>query len=286
MFTRSNWGLTNRARFMGARYTVYVEGGGGNPGQGSDDVLFWRAVFARLRPDLSITLKPFGGKPQLEAIAQKIAAGVVENTIVAMDADFDELLAAKITSPRVLYSYGYSWENDALVFASIETVLERLIKADNIPDPVSTAVASAYRECLNKLLRYINVDFYLRHFKSSLFPRVSNGNFIKPSPQSGEPWIDLSPLRKCCLGTIAAIPRDRSTPRPMTTIIDPQAYLQGHTLMFLVRKLLAYGVKLCGRNINLTEDLLIQMVIPAFSDHGLKNERFLYAHYTKMLSAL
>ncbi|SCB53098.1 hypothetical protein GA0061101_1629 [Rhizobium lusitanum] len=219
-------------------------------------------------------------------MAQKVAAGAVGNTIVAMDADFDELLSDKIASPRVLYSYGYSWENDALTFASIETALERLIKTDAIPNHVSIAVANAYQGCLKKLLKFINVDFYLRQLKSSLFPRVSNGNFIKHLDQTGEPTIDLGPLRKCCLSTIAAIPRADRTSKPVTSIIDPQAYLQGHTLMFLVRKVVAYGVKLSGRNINLTEELLVQTVIPAFSDYGLTNDHLLRAHYTRMLESL
>ena len=286
MFTRSNWGITNRARFTEARYTVYVEGGGGNPGQGSDDVIFWKAVFARLRPDLAITLKPFGGKPQLESIARKVALGEVQNTIVAMDADFDELLGKKIMSSNVIYSYGYSWENDVLIFSSVETALERLIKADSLPVHVWTAVESAYRECLGRLLKFVNVDLYLRILKTSLFPRISSGRFIGQIAQTGEPIIDLGPLRSCCIQTILTIPRSERTSKPVASIIDAQVHLQGHTLMFLARKVIAYGLKLSGRNLNLTEDLLVQTVIPAFCEYGLMDDEFLHSHYTKMLSSL
>ncbi len=286
MFTRSNWGLTNRARFTGARYTVFVEGGGGNAGQGSDDVIFWKAVFARLRPDLALTLKPLGGKPQLENIARKVALGQVENTIVAMDADFDEILGEKIVCPRVIYSYGYSWENDALAFASVEAVLERLVKVDTLPPNISSAVEESYRSCLKRLEKFINADLYMRMLNSSLFPRVSNGNFIRHVPQTLEPLVDIAPLRQCVVKTMSAIPRGDRIAKPPVSIVDPQIYLQGHSLMFLARKVVSYGVKLFGRSLNVTEDLLVQAIIPVFSECELSSDSFIRSHYERMLAPL
>ncbi|WP_080581689.1 DUF4435 domain-containing protein [Sinorhizobium fredii] len=286
MITRSNWGLTNRARFTSTRYTVYVEGGGGRADQGSDDILFWKAAFRCMRPDLAVTVKAMGGKPELERIAVKVADGTVRNTIVAMDSDFDELLGDKIVSSYVLYSYGYSWENDAMRPASLVVAIERLAKVDVLPVNVANAIESSYNICLFKLLKFINIDYYLRLLRRSLFPNISSGAFIKHEVNTGEPFIDTSVLRKISVNCLKTIPRASKTAKPQLSIIDPHSFVQGHTLQFLMRKLISYGLRLTGRNINVNGELLIQTVIPAFCDEALANDRFIEAHYKRMFAAL
>lgn len=112
IFERTRSGQINRAAFHGVEYTCYVEGGGGISDY-SEDVLFWSTVFETLRPDKRVHCVARGGKAQLESRARSLITQNIQNTLVAMDSDYDDLLGAKIDDPRVLYTFGYSWENDA-----------------------------------------------------------------------------------------------------------------------------------------------------------------------------
>ena len=106
MFVRTNSGLSNRALFTGASYTLYVEGGGGVLGAGSSDVVFWGDLVRGVRSDLKVTVIAFGGKPELETMAEKVRSGSVTHTLVALDSDFDEFLDDRIDHSCILYTYG------------------------------------------------------------------------------------------------------------------------------------------------------------------------------------
>ncbi|MBB3645717.1 hypothetical protein FHX14_001896 [Rhizobium sp. BK619] len=280
---RSNSGLSNRSLFTDAIFTLYVEGGGGQPGKGSTDVVFWRAIFTRLRPEIRITISVLGGKPQLETIAKKVASNDVRNSIVAMDADFDELLNEKIQSPFVIYTYGYSWENDVFYGPSLILAIERLLHMDQLPSHVLEGLTNSYEELLHGLRPFVNIDFYLRALKTSLFPQMSPGHFISHDPATAKPFLNTLSLRKKYIETLRKVPVAKRRNRPKLSIIDTASYTQGHAIEFLMRKVVAFAVRLGGRTMNVNDDLLFQTIVPAFCDATLGSTLPIRSYYTNML---
>jgi len=111
-FTRTSSGIANQHIFNQANIVVYVEGEGTISPAGAIDIALWREFFSFYFPTLNFHFKSLGGKPHALAMADKIMASSIPNSLVAMDRDYDELFGAMIKDDRVFYTYGYGSEND------------------------------------------------------------------------------------------------------------------------------------------------------------------------------
>ena len=207
IFTRSRSGLANMARFHRVDCVVFIEGGTksigyndvleGQAGDEADDILYWRTVFSGLRPCLRITFKPVGSKSVLLKLAADIQAGV-QNICVAMDSDFDRFNDKTIKAPRVLYTWGYSWENDLY---SPHTILETAISLSPIDrftyEPkIKADIDSAISTIVKDLRWAVRSDMLLSMHRKSAFDRSKmQGNFRKISGRFGL-RIDKKKIRK------------------------------------------------------------------------------------------
>lgn len=93
--------LDNLSAFYRKKYIVFVED--------SDDKAFWHIVFQEAGVE-SVYFKEAGGVEELE----KYAASILEDNVdivVARDCDYTDLLNSQHDHPRILYTYGYSFEN-------------------------------------------------------------------------------------------------------------------------------------------------------------------------------
>lgn len=160
-FTRTNSGRSNLAAFLGVKYIIYSEGGEFDKTLGKNrnsiDAIFWKGVFSRFFPDLDCIFRPMGSKVNLLPFARDIKDSKISNSIVVMDRDHDHHRNCLIVHPSILYTYGYSWENDAWRAELIISKLERI--SDN---GVSAEVAENIRgKCRNFFIdfnRLVYVD--------------------------------------------------------------------------------------------------------------------------------
>lgn len=129
-FTRSVSGRSNMHSFLGVNYIVYSEGGAFDKAIGqsisSIDAIFWKGFFSRFLPDLSYSIRSLGSKENLLPYAKDVADEKITNTIVVMDRDHDHHRQCIISHPCVIYTCGYSWENDAWRAESVISKLERI----------------------------------------------------------------------------------------------------------------------------------------------------------------
>lgn len=110
-FDRSASGRNNRALFYGVDRILYVEGGRDDKGAvESFDGLFWRRVFYVLRPELKLKILPRGSKDNVLQLAQQSVGDTI--VICAIDRDYDGILDRLVNRDSVLYTFGYSYEND------------------------------------------------------------------------------------------------------------------------------------------------------------------------------
>jgi hypothetical protein len=111
----SSVGLTNKSKFFGVDFIVYVEGAPpknavpGKPLQ-SVDIRFWRAIFSHFVPNLKVRFEPRGGKKALIDIAEKILAVSASRSVVAIDSDYDRITETNFNHPCIVYTFGYGWK--------------------------------------------------------------------------------------------------------------------------------------------------------------------------------
>lgn len=160
-FTRTNSGRSNLAAFLGVKYVVYSEGGEFDTSLGrsrtSIDTIFWKGVFSRFFPDLNCTFRPMGSKVNLIPFAQDIESSKISNSIVVMDRDHDHHRNCLITHPCILYTYGYSWENDAWRAEAIISKLEKISVA-GVPSDIADDIRNKCHNFFSDFNRLVIVD--------------------------------------------------------------------------------------------------------------------------------
>lgn len=133
-FERTSEGISNAHLFHSVDFVVYVEGKyeENNNDLVSHDQYFWRSVAEAVLPERTFKFISRGSKVALLPIATEIISGDISNTLVALDRDYDFECNDSLSHPRIIYTYGYSWENDAWNSESIMRLVDELYIGDKI----------------------------------------------------------------------------------------------------------------------------------------------------------
>src|ERR1700722_11426760 len=136
-FIRSVSGLKNFRRFVKCNYVVYCEGGSQNISlsdalsgvynESAEDRSFWDALFREIG-FRDIHLKPLGSARHVIDIADFIITHNISGNLAVMDRDYPGK-KRMFADYRVLYSFGYSWENDVVlpkIVAEVTVILLHL----------------------------------------------------------------------------------------------------------------------------------------------------------------
>lgn len=112
MFRRTDFGIAAEHQFYDVDYIAYCEGRGLTEHEMSLDEQFWQRVFRDC--PFTVHCKSTGSVSNLRPLAQDIVDRDIKNTLVLMDRDYSDLKQTMIADDRVIYSFGYSWESDAV----------------------------------------------------------------------------------------------------------------------------------------------------------------------------
>lgn len=261
MFERTTSGQQNRALFYNVSYTCYVEGGGGNEEQ-SLDLLFWEQVVGTCRPDLKVKFLPRGGKPILEALAKDIIDQDVKSTLVAMDTDYDRLIGDMIGDPRILYSFGYSWENDVFDRDALIPLIRSLSHRSLLKKSTQDKVLQVINDFSNSAYRVIIADLLALIAKSSVLPRDAPGRIIKAKPGVGTPTFERKELIKLIQkANVATRPRQKAT---VSVLTPGLRYLVGHCLAHAIAMLVRTVMRDLGIKKGITSEHLNDVAILMF----------------------
>lgn len=197
LFERSKVGQSNRASFLGVDLVCYVEGGGG-VSEDSEDSFFWQRVLRAMCPDKKIKFLAKGGKPVLERLAREIVRDDITGTIVAMDADYDHLDDETIKDNRVLYTYGYSWENDVFALSCMKKSVGLIAMSDKATDDqVIEFLSDGHIQVCNQLGWPIKADYLAFHSGGSILPRTNPGRVVAPQ-NDGRPFVKKDQVKTLC----------------------------------------------------------------------------------------
>lgn len=112
-FERGQHGRQNRRLFYSVDRIVYVEGGNSTKGNAeSFDALFWKKVIATFQPQLKVKFIPRGSKENIISLINKNTESPSKDILYAIDRDYDHIIGKNYDHKWVLYTFGYSFEND------------------------------------------------------------------------------------------------------------------------------------------------------------------------------
>lgn len=270
MLTRTDSGLNNLHLLYKVDAVVFVEGGSVESASSSaqegfvecsDDIKYWRSIFNVFRPDKQIKFIPLGAKKNVKVIAEKIESGVVTNAIAAMDRDFDSINGQLIMSNNVLYTYGYSWENDAWnkysvikSFCDILGVCETTVKeyVDELDEYIIF--------CHSRLCRFIRLDAVLIGVGSSFFDRKNYKMYVS-SDLANQPIISKESLRR----TVRSLRQDHERPIVNSGLGKLSLFdCFGHLYEHLLFTKLLYFLRMNSKHNNFRRDMVVSIVIGSF----------------------
>ncbi|MEQ8346756.1 MAG: hypothetical protein RIB84_21050 [Sneathiellaceae bacterium] len=181
-FVRSPQGLSNLYLFSNVDYVVFTEGGpstfsvheaarGEFNQAAGPDVHFWAQVFYHGRRDLRVHVRGLGSKTTLNEIAKLVESGDASNICVAMDSDYSQIFDEKFKSKYILYTYGYSWENDLFEEELLISVLDSIGAYSNDTSIIDMDISEAFSCARRELLWLTYADILLFSARQSLFDR-------------------------------------------------------------------------------------------------------------------
>lgn len=138
---RTNYGLNNEHLFYDVSLIVYCEGKE-NDGSTHDE-MFWTKVLSSF--GISCVCKSRGSKPNIVPLALRAIEGDVKNIAFALDKDYGDYCDQLIKDRRVIYTYGYSWENDILLglnASSAFSMFAPVINGDDVERDLAAFVTS------------------------------------------------------------------------------------------------------------------------------------------------
>ncbi|HDZ78153.1 MAG TPA: DUF4435 domain-containing protein [Gammaproteobacteria bacterium] len=293
-FRRTESGLTNLYRFFGVDAVVYLEGGNslcredldrGSYTNSTPDIRYWQTLFSIYRPNKTYKFCSVGSKETVKSIAKDIMDGRVNNMIAAMDRDFDHINGKIITSNNVIYTFGYSWENDAWNKSSLREAFCTLSGACSTEIETETEVIDKYyKECASKLLGPIRIDAVLSQYDNSLFNRKSYMQYVNIQ-NNGMPIVNMEQIKSSLVATRNKVegPIFRKENFILSFVVD----CFGHLLAEYAYRILAYLLEKIRRNPKLPKDYAASMVVEKFGQL-LANGSFpeLKRHYDSEFSRI
>lgn len=176
-FTRSPSGLSNLHIFYNVDLIIFTEGGDktytieeineGKYNETAVDIKFWNTILSVNNFQRKFQLRAIGSKTASNNICEQIINGELKNVAVARDRDLDDFFDTKFTSPFILYTKGYSWENDVYLKDLTLEQIESLIFTSPIPAQAKLIVDKVYTEFekIGKRLAKVELIFRLNNIK-------------------------------------------------------------------------------------------------------------------------
>jgi hypothetical protein len=178
-FTRTTSGLNNQHMFHNVDYIVFVEGGEsftkaqidqGHFNEESIDTLFWSRILSNYKADSKFKFKAVGSKTAVLQVAEDIVNNNLTTVYAAMDQEFDRILGKAYKHNNILYTFGYSWENDVWN----ENVIHKIVTSTTAKELEISEVIVPFSKFVNDMKFSVYADGYMFSKSSSFFPRPAN----------------------------------------------------------------------------------------------------------------
>lgn len=260
---RSAGGLKSVHLFYKVDYMVYCEGGTqinaddietGGGDSNTLDALFWTHVL-RANGFRSVHVKSVGAKAVILRLRERLNTVGECSVLLCADRDYDDEFAQ--TEDGIIYTYGYSWENDVVNLGCVYQLAERLFGAGEIADQIASEVRNDLETLLISMRRLIESDM-------TLVCKGRVGIFDRSSPLSVVNITTTPP--QLDLARVNAILRARGYrrgPRRLRPIADEETRhkLVGKVLSCLVHRVFSSSARLRERRFNTNYQTFMRFLI-------------------------
>ncbi len=188
MFRRTTHGLSNLALFYGVDLIFFTEGGdtafskqdvmSGSYSEHSDDINFWNKVLQKNNFKKTVQFRAIGSKTAGDEICDLIVMGQVQNICLARDSDLDYFFGRRINSPLVLYTRGYSWENDVYNRYLLRKLLRSTMPASVTFDEIEPIINECYRKFDRNVSRITYAEIMFRKEGKKFITTMAGERFL------------------------------------------------------------------------------------------------------------
>jgi len=160
-FMRTSGGINAQKKFHKVDMTFHIEGKNVNdkPGIKTSDLCdykYYKAILDHYLPEHRIKIKVLGCCRSVLDYHSIIKQKKLKNDIVIIDRDYNGIISSRINDYGVIYTYGYSWENDFWTEVLSTHVIAMLTAGNN--DSVDRYLKSIKRAAKRiSLLSKINI---------------------------------------------------------------------------------------------------------------------------------
>lgn len=297
IFRRTSSGLSNLYLFVGAEAVIFLEGGpttftrekieDGAFTSISSDIRYWQALFADFLPSRKYQFRSIGSKEAVKSIAIDIKNGSISNVIAIMDRDFDNLSGEIIDGDNILYTYGYSWENDCWTTEAINSAVISLtgLCATKAND-VETEVNDLFMSFCKHIKCAVKADSLMIQNGFSLFDRVKPARYISIEA-GGKPNLCMKQIKKSFKDSRLKV----ASPiyKKFNLANSPLTDCFGHLLADFSYRVLIYLIKWVYKLPMVAKDYASAVVIDKYisaMNHGkLPNQKAHYDHSFSRVTA-
>jgi len=270
-FRRTESGLSNLYLFFSVDAVVYLEGGSSicrddvNQGLYTDstqDIRFWQTIFNIYRPDKEYKFCSVGSKETVKSIATDIMEGRINNVIAAMDRDFDHINGRLMVANNVIYTLGYSWENDAWNKGALREAFCSLSAACSTRIDTEEKIINKYfHEISSKLRGAVRIDAVLSQYDNSFFDREKVMRYVKIK-RNGMPTVNLEQINSSFAESRNKV--EGAIIRKSRFTLSPLIDCFGHLFAEYAYRILTYLLEKVRKNPKLPKDYASSMVVEKF----------------------
>lgn len=291
-FLRTPAGLSNLHLFFTVDAVVFVEGGDESFSfedllnerfnTQSPDIKFWELLFGIFLPDRKCHYRAVGSKNTLYTVAALMTSGTVKHVILCMDRDYDHLTGRLAKHPSILYTFGYSWENDIWTSKGIFAAFQRFSTGIKDANLIENEIHEQFVQ-LKSRLRWAVRAYALLASCNTKGLHIEPLKSVIRCPRNAAPYLDLEALRKIVRGSTAK--KTTKVPIRLPLKTDPLVDCYGHMLAMYGFHLLYYLVRKYARIRTFPRDVAIPVAIGTIGDH-IASDSVRYAYYTKSFATI
>ncbi len=291
-FRRTLSGLSNEHLFHQTDVVVHVEGGDGltskyEAGETTEaiDIPFWRAVFRSFAPNVKAHFKAGGSKTALLPIANTLRNSAALSVAVCMDRDFEDEVAQFSNCPNVMFTWGYSWENDVCSPLTLCRVVGNVCLANYDSDEVDREIASCFQRFVNDVKWLVKADKIAHAHRVPLFGKGRPiEKLVYGEISTAPPYLLRNDLR-------TAIQRLRSEhlagaklPKGLVPlpIANPLREVRGHVVELFTFRMLQYLLGKYSKKSKISREEFKKALIRELN-HQCRNHDEIRRHYQRQL---
>ena len=230
--TRTQAGFANYPLFFKENIMLFVEGTPSKSNTDADDVFFWTTLAKRFAPLKNIKVKPCGSKTKLLQILDTVSSRrTIKRIFIAVDSDYDVYHENYAENKNLLFTYGYSYENDLVELSVLESFLTVCVRDIKKHEAVVREFKLGMHEFSRKTRWAICADILLHKTGISIINKQAATGMLFTMPQNrGKPDFTLLHAR-------GALKNARKTPRsPVRTIsaVNPILSCKGKIVLHYI----------------------------------------------------